>query len=276
MNIAERALWLIESRLADKDPLAALAGEVGVSPYALLRAFSVRFGITPMAYARHRRLGLAAQAVQTGRAPLLEIALDAGYESHEAFSRAFKDAFGLTPDAARKSPRTALAIATPPILGGAAQRPPHSPARIEHFDAPRLIGLRRAYAADEAGAIPAQWGAFAGIAAAHAAADAPRLTFGVLDAQTSDTPTNACAAPATAFAQAPPDFAPIAVPSGRYAVVSSPAHVARIRDVWAEAWSSAAVHALGAVVEGPEIERYGPAFNPRTGEGGFDVMIPIA
>ena len=54
-----------------------------------------------MRYVRGRRLTEAARSISNGAPDILAVALDAGYGSHEAFTRAFRDQFGLTPEAVR-------------------------------------------------------------------------------------------------------------------------------------------------------------------------------
>ena len=54
-----------------------------------------------MRYVRARRLSKAAQALAAGAPDILSLALDADYGSHEAFTRAFRDHFGVTPEAVR-------------------------------------------------------------------------------------------------------------------------------------------------------------------------------
>jgi AraC-like DNA-binding protein len=55
-----------------------------------------------MAYLSRWRLQLAARLLQTTHKSVLEVALDAGYESEAAFNRAFKREFGLPPGQYRK------------------------------------------------------------------------------------------------------------------------------------------------------------------------------
>src|SRR3954470_12793987 len=95
MNPVGKALWFIETHFAGELSLAAIAAAAGVSRYHLSRAFDAATGSSAMAYVRGRRLTLAAQALAKGAPDILSVALAAGYGSHEAFTRAFRDQFGL-------------------------------------------------------------------------------------------------------------------------------------------------------------------------------------
>ena len=101
MHPVGKALWFIETRLADDISLAEIACFAGVSRYHLLRAFGVATGQSVMRHVRGRRLTEAARHLAAGAPDILTVALDAGYGSHEAFTRAFRDQFGLTPEAVR-------------------------------------------------------------------------------------------------------------------------------------------------------------------------------
>ena len=61
-------------------------------------------GEPPNAFRRRILLERAAYRMITTRAPLIDIAVEAGYGSHEAFTRAFKQAYGAAPAAWRKKP----------------------------------------------------------------------------------------------------------------------------------------------------------------------------
>ena len=58
-------------------------------------------GQSAMRYMRGRRLSEAARVLANGGPDILTVALDFGYGSHEAFTRAFRDQFGLTPESVR-------------------------------------------------------------------------------------------------------------------------------------------------------------------------------
>src|SRR3954452_19966590 len=101
MNPAQKALWFIERPLANELTLDEIAGVGEVSRYHMVRAFAAASGLSVMRYVRARRLSEAARALADGAPNILSVALDADYGSHEAFTRAFRERFGLTPDAAR-------------------------------------------------------------------------------------------------------------------------------------------------------------------------------
>jgi AraC family transcriptional regulator len=75
-----------------------LASVAGFSPYHFSRLFTARFGESVMSYVLTCRL-LAAALRLTGDAPptLVELAFDCGFESQEAFTRAFRRRYGVPP-----------------------------------------------------------------------------------------------------------------------------------------------------------------------------------
>src|ERR1700737_4058710 len=101
MNPAQKALWYIESHLAGALTLDEIAAIGGVSRFHMVRAFAAATGFSVMRYVRARRLTEAARALARGAPDILSLALDADYSSHEAFTRAFRDHFGVTPEAVR-------------------------------------------------------------------------------------------------------------------------------------------------------------------------------
>jgi len=95
------ALALAAARLDEGVPLGALAAHAGMSPFHLHRLFSAVAGETPKQYTLRLRVSRGAAMLVAGDASVLEIALSCGFESHEAFTRAFRRRFGLTPRAYR-------------------------------------------------------------------------------------------------------------------------------------------------------------------------------
>src|ERR1043165_7311966 len=103
MNPAQKALWYIESNLASTLTLEEVAAIAGVSRFHIVRAFASATGWSVMRYVRARRLSEAARALANGAPDILGVALDADYGSHEAFTRAFRERFGVTPESIRDS-----------------------------------------------------------------------------------------------------------------------------------------------------------------------------
>src|SRR6476661_4891547 len=103
MNPAQKALWFIESHLADELSLDAIAAIGGISRFHMVRAFAAATGLPVMRYVRTRRLTEAARALAGGAPDILRLALEADYGSHEAFTRAFRDQFGVTPEIVRSA-----------------------------------------------------------------------------------------------------------------------------------------------------------------------------
>ena len=101
INEMQKAIDFIENNL-DKDiNFEIVAKEVGMSAFYFHRIFSAVIGISPTTYIRNRRLTVAAQEISKNNKSILDIALKYGFESHEAFSRAFKNFHGVVPKMAK-------------------------------------------------------------------------------------------------------------------------------------------------------------------------------
>ena len=77
--------------------------KIAMSPAALFqRVFIFLSGISIADYVRKRKLTLAGFDLQDSEIPVLDIALKYGFQSHSAFSRAFKQHHSMTPLQARQ------------------------------------------------------------------------------------------------------------------------------------------------------------------------------
>jgi AraC family transcriptional regulator len=101
------ALDLIESRMEEPIEMNELARAACSSPFHFQRMFHMLTGTTVAEYIRKRRLTLAAQELASSSAKVIDVALKYGYETPEAFAKAFRRVHGIPPSAAR-SPGTAL------------------------------------------------------------------------------------------------------------------------------------------------------------------------
>jgi len=101
-----RVLGLMHGHPAESWTLELLAERVGLSRSALHERFVQFIGLPPMQYLTNWRMQIASRLLTQTSATLAAIAMDAGYESEAAFSRAFKRAVGMPPSLWRRQ-RTA-------------------------------------------------------------------------------------------------------------------------------------------------------------------------
>ena len=87
----------IDAHLQEALTLSAIAKAAGYSQYHAARIFKEETGLSPFEYIRRQRLLGSAFALRNGKPRVLDIALDFVFDSHEGFTRAFSNAFGITP-----------------------------------------------------------------------------------------------------------------------------------------------------------------------------------
>lgn len=84
--------------------LASLSRRLGYSEFYISKKFREISGMQLRDYLRYRRLAFALKEIRDTDRGILEIALKYGFSSHEAFTRAFKEAYGVSPSEYRKKP----------------------------------------------------------------------------------------------------------------------------------------------------------------------------
>jgi AraC family transcriptional regulator len=96
----QRAIEHIVRSLDEALDLETLAREACLSPFHFHRVFQGMVGETPMEFIRRLRMERAASRLaDRHHAAVTEIAFDAGYETHEAFTRAFRAYYATSPSA---------------------------------------------------------------------------------------------------------------------------------------------------------------------------------
>lgn len=103
----ERTVRRIARSLDEALDLASIAREAALSPFHFHRVFRGMIGETPLELHRRLRLERAASHLASAETPVTTVAFDAGYETHEAFTRAFRQAYGTSPSAFRQDSRAA-------------------------------------------------------------------------------------------------------------------------------------------------------------------------
>ena len=115
-----RVLTYIQQHLDDALSLDELAGVAHFSPYHFHRVFLGMVGETVMAHIRRLRLERAVMRLKHSDKAVTTIAFEAGYETHEAFTRAFRAMFDESPSGFRELHRP---IAMPPTPSGVHYHP---------------------------------------------------------------------------------------------------------------------------------------------------------
>jgi len=276
MNPVGKALWQIESRFSGELTLDEIAGLSGVSRFHLSRAFGLATGSSVMRYVRGRRLTEAARALAAGAPDILAVALDAGYGSHEAFTRAFREQFGVTPETVRARRRLDTLTLVEPFRMDETLIVTLEPPRFEDGRALLIAGLGARYTFATSEGIPAQWQRFAP-QIGNVPGQVGQTTYGVCcNADDAGGFDYICGVEVSSFADLPDGLARVRIAARRYAVFSHRDHISTIRatvyTIWNK-WLPASGH---QVADAPDFERYDMAeFDPRTGTGLVEIWIPL-
>jgi AraC family transcriptional regulator len=274
MSPAQKALWFIESHLARPMTLDEISAVAKVSRFHLVRAFGEATGFSVLRYVRARRLTEAARALAAGAPDILALALDADYGSHEAFTRAFRDHFGMTPEAVREAMCLShLKLQEPIMLDSTA---------LENLPAPRfeigksllVAGLGERYTWESGAAIPGQWQRFQ-----QSVQNIPNqignATYGVCcngdDAGNFDYIAGVEVAE---FSDLPREFSRVRISEQRYAVFTHRDHISTIRRTINTIWNQWLPSSGLKATDAPNFERY-ENFDPVTGNGRIEIWVPI-
>jgi AraC family transcriptional regulator len=267
-----RALWYIETHFAGEITLDSVAGVSGVSRFPMSRAFGLATGCSIPQYVRGRRLTEAARLLAGGAPDILGIALDVGYGSHEAFSRAFREQFGMTPEAVRaqghvdnlklmeaiKMEETMIQLAPPRTVEGRAML---------------LAGLSERHSSNSG--MPAQWQRFAPHIG-NIPGQVGRAAYGVIGKSDDDGSMDyLTGVEVSDFTLIPPELTRLRLAPQKYAVFTHSEHVSKIKSTWNAIFNQWLPNSGYESTDAPEIERYGEEFDPRTGMGGIEIWVPV-
>ncbi|MDD3181574.1 MAG: AraC family transcriptional regulator [Alphaproteobacteria bacterium] len=278
-----KAINFIEANLNDTFQLSHVSESACTSHYHFLRVFHALTGMTAGTYIRRRRLTKASAALLDGKEHIIELAQDAGFESQAAFSRAFRDMFG-SPPASFRAHEKASTFRGQPIITEAfiqhlSQGTITMTPRFEHQEALTFVGLGADFNLTDPSTIATLWNKFQ--AQKH------------LIKKTQDqTAYGLCYAPKVkeVFSEAfhytaalrVNDNAPI--PDGMekihmnaqdYAVFTHKGPLAALAITNDYIWKTWLPTSGLDLADAPDFERYGDDWNGDTGEGSFEIYVPI-
>lgn len=274
MDPVAKALWFIESHMGGEITLDEIAQACGVSRFHLSRAFSATLGRSIMRYLRARRLTEAARALAAGAPDILSVALGAGYASHEAFTRAFRDQFGVTPEQLRaRGQLDGIALVEPILMEQNFVAKLESP-RFVDAKAMLIAGLAQRYEYEDMDGIPAQWERFQAHIG-HIPREIGGAAYGVIANSDDKGFDYVCGVEVSDFSDIDSALTRLRLPPQKYAVFTHRGHVASVRNtmhaIWRD-WLPGSGHVAG---DAPSLERYSKEFDPRTGLGGLELWLPI-
>jgi AraC family transcriptional regulator len=275
MNPVGRALWFIESHFTQALSLDEIALAGGVSKYHMTRAFRDATGSSVVRYLRSRRLTEAARALAKGATDILAVAIEAGYSSHEAFTRAFRDQFGLTPEAVRDRQNTqGITLMEPLKMDETLLAKLESP-RMEKGRRFLIAGLGERYTCESAAGIPAQWQRFIPHIG-HLPTQVGGIAYGVCcNCDDAGNFEYISGVEVSDFSSLPAEFRTVTVPEQTYAVFTHRGHISEIRRTWSTIWSQWLPDSKFDPVNAPDFERYDENFDSATGMGGLEIWVPI-
>ena len=270
----ERALWFIESHFGGDVTLDQISEVACVSRYHMSRMFAVSMGIPVMRYLRARRLSEAARALANGAPDILSVALDVGYGSHEAFTRAFRDQFGVTPESVRSRGHLCnLRLMEAMKMEGNLLKALE--ARFEKGRVLLISGIGSRYNCDSAAGIAAQWQGFV----PHIGSIAGQVggkAYGVMCNFDEDGNFDyICGVEVKDFSRVSSDWSRVRVPAQDYAVFTHSDHISTIRSTWTTIWNRWLPDSGREVEDAPNFELYGEDFDSVTGRGLVEIWLPL-
>jgi AraC family transcriptional regulator len=275
MSAIAKTVWVIESRIGAPISLDELAAHAGVSRFHLSRIFPLATGYSISGYLRGRRLSVAAGRLAAGAPDILQVALDAGYGSHEAFTRAFRDQFGITPDELRRRGSTDSLKLVESLPMDSPALPDLAPPTIEKRPAMRMTGLRERMDLSNPNAIPALWQRFGPYLGHIPGAVAP-AAFGIVAGMDGELCDYMAGTEISARADALPELKLLTLPARRWAKFAHRGHISTIRGTISAIYDYGLSRA--GLVQDDElsfVEFYGPDYDAATGTGTIEIWIGL-
>ena len=283
-----RGIDYIERHLESDIALGDVGRAAGLSQWHFQRIFKALTHETLKTYIRSRRLASALAALRDPQARIIEIALAAGFESQESFTRAFRKVYRMTPGQYRQIGCRSL-FPVKPEFDEAYLRHLHQglslTPTLQHWPAQRVVGLRtRFFGVDSdknnlAHKLPPLWDAFLARMGdiADRAAGSARLAYGLLRPMddNSDQLQYVACVPVTGAAAAPPGMVTLSLPAARYACFTHHGPVSALDHTVNYAYSSWLLESGQQHSGGWDIEVYGEHYHPTDPGSVIHYAMPI-
>ncbi len=276
----------IETRLDEDVDLADVARAAGVSQWHFQRLFKALTGETLKTYIRSRRLAGSLERLLTTDLRVLDIAIFAGFESQEAFARAFKLAFGLTPQKYRSLRNKSLFLKKPRFD---AEYLTHIHQNIslvpEIYEQPRLllVGLRTLFFSVDSEKnnvgqlLPPLWSAFVP-RLGEIENRIPGVCYGVVRQERAEDERLEyhAAIAVTEVAALPEGMALIEIPAAKYARFEHRGPARKLDHTVNYAYATWLSQSKHRHSYGPDLEFYGERWHAASSDSVMHYAMPIA
>ncbi|PTS87536.1 AraC family transcriptional regulator [Caulobacter sp. HMWF009] len=274
VSLTAKIIWYVEAHLDQDLTLNRIARGVGAGPFHVARVFALTCAMPVMAYVRARRLSLAARLLRP-ETDILSVAVSAGYGSHEAFSRAFRAQFGISPKTFRQTQDlTTLRLMEPLTMTASHTLPVQAP-RMEKAPAMTFGGLNASYRLANLAGIPGQWQKFR-TWQGQIEAQTGEASYGISHNFAGEDRFDYMCAVEIGGGELPEGFTRLRIAAHTYAVFTHEGHVSGIGNTWHhiyDSWLPAAGLKPGNAAS---FERMDDRFDSRTGSGVIEIWVPVA
>lgn len=280
----QRGIDFIEAHLFERPSLAAIAGHAGASPWHFHRVFTAITGETPAGYLWKRQVACACERLVATEQPLVDLALDCGFESQSTFTRAFTRHVGMSPARYRRagsvSPAHRYGALDAAELGARRHWRKTMEPRLAPRPAFHVVGMAGQFTPATTSRIPELWERFVRGPIDAVTYRRGTHTFGLcVDADpTAPEPTftYVAAVEVERIDAVPTGLVALTVPANRYAIFTHTGHISRLADTVKQIWGHWLPGAPYKHVATPDFELYDERWDPTTGEGDIDIWVPIA
>ena len=275
-----KSIEYIEQHLFDKISVHEIAAASFYSTYHFSRIFKALVGDTPKEYLRKRRLTVAATKLLQNDTGILELALECQFDSQEAFTRAFKSLFNITPAQYRKQNdpfRLLYKDQFSPHMLSFLQNEISMEPEIIIRPAVKLVGVARQYDSADL-SLPKLWSAFA----PYRDSIPNRIgkdSFGIYESyqeQEDDVSFSyICTVAVANFDDIPEGMISRELPEQMYAKFVHRGSVANLEQTLKYIWGSWLPKSDYDYVEKPDFELYGQGFNIADPKSELYLHIPV-
>ncbi|WP_461536294.1 AraC family transcriptional regulator [Spongorhabdus nitratireducens] len=278
-----KSIDFVEQHLFEKISVHEIAAASHYSTYHFSRIFKALVGDTPKEYLRKRRLTVAATKLLSDDINILDLALACQFDSQEAFTRAFKAQFNMTPAQYRKARdpfRLLYKDQFSPHMLNYLQNDISMEPEIFIRPATKLVGISQQYDDSDLN-LPRLWSAFGPYRGKIPNQVSPEF-FGIYEQYQEEddrvTFSYICSVAVTNFDDVPEGMITRELPEQMYARFTHRGAVADLEKTLKYIWGSWLPKSHYDYVEKPDFELYGNKFNvenPNSSDSEIYLHIPV-